>query len=126
MPTWYETTLKTQIENDADIVLDTWGETVTRRICGDEDDTESILAAFMTDAEIQGDLVGDDANGRRVTKEAEFEVKSDQAITLNDVLVRSNGEVWSVVAIPARDDGMKTVIGRKTDGGTSKRARVRP
>lgn len=126
MPTWYESTLKPQLVTDAAMMLDTWGETITRRIAGDESDTESVLAVVDKDALIQGDPVGDSPAGRRVVKELVLEMLDTQEVTLDDTFVLTNGEVWAVVETPARDDGLKSVVCRRSDGGTSKRTRVRP
>lgn len=126
MATWFESTLKPQLDTDAATVLDHWGETITRRIAGDEGDTESILAVVDKDALIQGDPVGDTPQGRRVIKELVLEVLSAQEITLTDTFELPSGEVWSVVEVPASDASMKSVICRRSDGGTSKRTRVRP
>lgn len=126
MPTRYETNLKARIQADAATVLDNWGETITRRIAGDESDTESVLAVVDKDALIQGDPVGDTPAGRRVVKEIVLEMLDTQEVTLDDTFVLTNGEVWAVVETPARDDGLKSVVCRRSDGGTSKRTRVRP
>lgn len=126
MPTRYETNLKARIQADAATVLDNWGETITRRIAGDENDTESVIAVVDKDALIQGDPVGDSPQGRRVVKEIVLEMLDSQEVTLDDTFVLTSGEVWAVVETPARDDGMKSVVCRRSDGGTSKRTRVRP
>lgn len=126
MPTRYETNLKARIQADAATVLDNWGETITRRIAGDESDTESVIAVVDKDALIQADPVGDTPAGRRVVKEIVLEMLDSQEVTLDDTFVLTNGEVWAVVATPARDDGLKSVVCRRSDGGTSKRTRVRP
>lgn len=131
MTTWYESTLKPQLVSDAATFLDAWGETVTRRILGDEGDTESILAVVDLDDELAGGLDGDSVtpdspSGSRIGRTGVFEVASSQTIDREDTLVRSSGEAWSVVRIVARDDGMKSVFVRRVDGGTSKRARIRP
>lgn len=131
MPTSYETTLQAQLVTDAATFLDQFGETVTRRIAGDESDTESILAIVDLDDELAGGLDGDSVNpdspaGSRISRTGVFEILASQSVSLKDIYERSSGETWSVVRVAARDDGMQSVFCRRVDGGTSKRARIRP
>lgn len=131
MATTYETTTQAQIVTDAATFLDQFGETITRWIAGDENDTESILAIVDLDDELAGGLDGDSVNpdsplGSRISRSAVFEVLASQTVNVKDVYVRPNAERWGVVRTAARDDGLQSVFCRKVDGGTSKRARIRP
>lgn len=131
MATRYETVTKAQLVADGLTFLDELGETITRLIAGDEDDTESVLAIVDLDDELAGGLDGDSVNpdspsGSRISRTGVFELKASQEVLRSDIFVRSTGERWSVVRVAARDDAMQSVFVRRVDGGTSKRARIKP
>lgn len=131
MPTRYESTTRGQIRDDADTFLDEWGESVVRRIGGDSQYTETILAIVDQDDEMGSGMDGDGLDplthpkGERLRRSILFEVKHDTTLDENDTIVFED-QIWSLHRIAARDAGMKTFAGSRVDGGTSKQARMRP
>ena len=105
-------------------------ETIVRRKLGVAEDTDELLVVFDLDEEGGNGQTGQpeaikDAKGQQIKRYAFVELPASVAIDYRDTLVRSNGEVWHVERVAARDSAMQTVFCKRVDAISSRMSRPR-